>query len=292
MVRIRAALALALALCGAAAACGESRERQPVRLAVSLPAEAAALERPLTAALAAALAESATFAPEEAAGTPVRGEASLALEGPEGAWVVRVTVEVPTELRPHFVASTISAVATVGPGTREPNDAGLRAATQRAIAGLEAQCRLARDDLGGLDTLLASGEPLQILVAVRYISDRQASALADRLLPLLRDDDPRVRVAVLDALGTVGTPDHAAGIVREAHRLDPGATREAYRALARLGGLDAIGFLRFAAANEDDPELRAEAERALSSALAGRSASAAGGSRGVDLPKVARGHRQ
>lgn len=292
MVRIRAALALALAVSGTVAACGESHGRYPVELAVAVAGEVAGLEHAMTAALDAVLTESAIFAPDRAAGPGIRGEASLTREGPDDAWVVRVGVEVPPDLRPHFVVPAITAAATAGTGASRPTDDVLLAATRRAVGGLEAQCRLARGDLAGLDRLLDSGEPQQILVALRYISDRHARDQANRVLPLLRSDDPRVRTAALEALGTVGTWDHAAAIVHEAHRLDPGATREAYRALARLGGPDAVGFLRFAAANEDDPELRGEAERALSSALAGKSASAAEGPRGVDLSKIARGHRQ
>ena len=68
--------------------------------------------------------------------------------------------------------------------------------------------------------------------------------------------------------------------------------REGYATLAVLAGPDAVGFLRFAAANEDDLELQREAERALSAALAGSGERVPSRSHGVDLPRVARGHRQ
>jgi len=289
MIRLRAALAFVLF----AAACGESDGgRYPVRLSLSLPDEAAELELPVSAALQAALADSAIFAPERQAGGMVHGEAVLSRDAPEAPWLLHVGVGVPDELRSQFAVSAITASASAGTDAFRPSSEALTEAARRAIAGLEAQCRLARGDAGGLEVLLASDEPSQLLVAVRYVGDREAREHATRLLPLLRNEDTRVRVAVLDVLGSVGTRDHAAAIVREAHRLDPGSTREAYRALARLGGADAVGFLRFAAANEDDPELRAEAERALSSALSGKPPSAAEGPRGVDLPKLARGHRQ
>lgn len=287
MTGVHAALALILL----ASACGDPDGRHPVDLALLLPGDAPELETKVRSALQAALTESAIFAPDGAPGAKIRGEASVAHERPEEGWVVRVQVEVPEELRAFFVAPTIQAAATAGAGDLPESDV-LVAATRRAVAGLEAQCRLARGDIGGIEVLLGSGEPLQILIAVRYIGDREASEQATRLLPLLRSEDARVRLAVLNVLGAVGTGDHAAAIVREAHRLDPGATGEAYRALARLGGDDAVGFLRFAAANEDDPELRAEAERALTAALAGKPRTAAEGPRGVDLPKLARGHRQ
>ncbi|MCY0985621.1 HEAT repeat domain-containing protein [Nannocystis pusilla] len=289
MIRLRAALALVLF----ASACGESDGgRYPVRLSLALPGEAADLESPVSEALQVALRDSAIFAPDGASGSTVHGEATLTREAAEAPWILHVGMAVPDDLRSKFAVSAITSSASAGTDAFRPSPEALAEAARRAITGLEAQCRLARGDASGLEVLLSSGEPSQILVALRYVSDREAREHAGRLLPLLRSEDTRVRMAVLDVLGTVGTFDHAAAIVREVHRLDPGATREAYRALARLGGTDAVGFLRFAAANEDDPELRAEAERALSSALSGKPPSAAEVPRGVDLPKLARGHRQ
>ncbi|MDC0720042.1 HEAT repeat domain-containing protein [Nannocystis bainbridge] len=289
MIRLRAALALVLL----AAACGDSDGgRYPVRLSLALPSEAVDLEGAVSEALQAALRDSAIFAPDDATGSTVHGEASLTREAPEAPWVLHVGMAVPADLRSKFAVSAITTSASAGKDAFRPSMTALVDAARRAITGLEAQCRLARGDASGLEVLLASGEPSQLLVALRYVGDREAREHAGQLLPLLRSEDARVRVAALDVLGMVGTRDHAAAIVREAHRLDPEATREAYRALARLGGADAVGFLRFAAANEDDPELRAEAERALSSALSGKPPSAAEVPRGVDLPKLARGHRQ
>jgi hypothetical protein len=288
MTRLRAALAFVLlvAACG-----GADGGRYPLRLSLLLPDEAAELEGSISAALQAALTDSAVFAPDGSPGAVVRGEAALMRPSPGEPWTLHVGIAVPDDLRPQFAVPAITAAAAAGKGPTRPSPEALAAAVERAVAGLEAQCRLARGDIGGLEVLLDSGEPAQILVGLRYVADREAREHATRLLPLLRHDDPRVRMAALDVLGQVGTQDHAAAIVREAHRLDPGATREAYRALARLGGADAVGFLRFAAANEDEPELRGEAERALTSALTGVPPSVAEGPRGVDLPKLARGHR-
>lgn len=264
--------------------CGEQAERYPVQV----EALGGAAEVEVARALRAAFAESELFAPEGR--SALQAGAVLVQEGE--AWLVRVEVEVPPALQRAFAVHTIAAAATAGTGAAPPAEQELLRATREAVRGLEAQCRLARGDAAAFATLLASDEPEQLLVAARYVRDREDRTLVERLIPLLRHADPRVRIEALDVIGALGTNEHAAAIVREVRLLDPGAAREAYRALARLGGPDAIGFLRFAADNEDDASLRAEAERALSSALAGRGASVADGLRGVDLPKVARGHRQ
>lgn len=265
-------------------ACGEPGVRHPVRVEVG----GGFAEDAMAAALQTALAASEQFAPDSRAGA-LRARGALIQEG--DAWLVRVEVEVPEDLRGNFAVHTLGASATAGAGS-PPTAEALDRATGRAVRGIEAQCRLARGDRTAFAELLGSEEPEQLRVALRYVRDREERALVTTLLPLLDHTDIRVRIEALDVIGALGTSEDAAAIVRAVRLLDPGATREAYRALARLGGPDAIGFLRFAAANEDDASLRVEAERALSSALAGGAPSVAAAPRGVDLSKVARGHRQ
>lgn len=273
----------ALVLLGLAG-CGERPERHPVHVEVLGGVAVPEVDGALTAAFAG----SELFALDARSGALMAGGV-LVQEGP--TWVVRVEIEVPPDLQKSFAVHTIGAAATAGTGAM-PTPEALHQATARAVRGLEAQCRLARGDVAAFAELLASDEPEQLLVALRYVRDREDRARLEPILPLLRHADPRVRIEALDVIGALGSDEHAAAIVREVRLLDPGAAREAYRALSRLGGPDAIGFLRFAADNEDDASLRVEAERALSSALAGRGASVADAPRGVDLPKIARGHRQ
>lgn len=276
---------------GVTAGCGAEGPRYPVRIGELFQGEGPALESALRAALESAFASSPTFAPGNRAGA-LRAQASILREGPQDRWVLRVELDVPADLRARFAVATITGAASAGTGLLPPGQAELSQAAEKALAGLEAQCQLARGDEAGFETLIGSAEPEQVLVALRYVRDRQASQKADRLVGLLRHADPRIRIAALDVLAAVGDAAHAAAIVRAVHLLDPQATREAYRALARLGGADAVGFLRFAAANEDDATLRDEAERALSSALSDPGTSAADAAHGVDLPRLARGHRQ
>lgn len=274
---------LAALLISGLAACGEPTARHPVRVETL----GGFAEEEVTRALAAAFSASDQFALDSRTGA-LRARAALSQEG--AAWVVRVEVEVPPDLQPRFAVRTLGTAAALGDA--EPTAEAIGRATGRAVQGIEAQLRLARGDAAAFAELLGSGEPEQLRVALRYVRDREERGLVAPLLPLLGHPDPRVRIEALDVIGALGTTEHAAAIVREVRLLDPGATREAYRALARLGGSDAIGFLRFAAANEDDASLRVEAERALSSALTGGGPSVAEPPRGVDLQKVARGHRQ
>lgn len=265
--------------------------RTPVRVGDLFQGEGEGLATELRTALTSELAASPRFTWTERPGA-LRAEASLLREGAEERWVLRVELEVPPELRRGFAVSTITGAARAGTGPDTPGPAALREAAARALRRLEAQCQLAAGDLAGLEALLTAEEPEQVLVGLRFVRDRHEVALADRLVPLLRNADPRVRIATLDVLAGVGAPDHAAAIIRSLELHDRQGTREAYRALGQLGGAESVGFLQFAAANEDDPALRVEAERALSSALAAEESRARAGEGRVDLPKLARGHRQ
>lgn len=290
MLRLIAALALSpllLAGCGA-----DDSGRRPVRLDAVLSRDSAAEAR-LDAALRAALEQSTWFSPRSLElGGALRAGALLEREEASGRWVLHLDLEVPPDLRPRFAATSISSATAVAAEDGAPSLEALAGAAARAVFGLEAQCRLASGELRALDDLLASDDPEHLLLALRWVRDRADAARADAVATLLGHRDSRVSLAAVEVLGEVGGPDHAGAVVRRVQLMDPRATREAYRALAQLGGPDAVGFLGFAAANEDDPELRREAERALSAAMSGRRPGPAEVARGVDLPKVARGHRQ
>lgn len=265
--------------------------RTPVRVGELFQGEGPALEAGLREALTSGLAASPRFTWSDRPGA-LRAEASLLQEGVEERWVLRVELEVPPELRRGFAVTTITGAASAGAGPDAPGPAALREAAGRALRRIEAQCQLAAGDLAGLEALLTAEEPEQVLVGLRFIRDRHEVALADRVVPLLRHADARVRIAALDVLAGVGAPDHAAAVIRSLELHERQGTREAYRALGQLGGAEAVGFLQFAAANEDDPALRVEAERALSSAFEAEETRARTGEGRVDLPKLARGHRQ
>lgn len=63
---------------------------------------------------------------------------------------------------------------------------------------------------------------------------REVGMAADRLVPLLDDEVPRVRAAATTALGAVGEHEHVEAVQDAADDPDPTVARAAERALARL----------------------------------------------------------
>ena len=220
---------------------------------------------------------------------PGRGEAPrvAALVAP-AALFLHVELEVPATLRKQFDVPAISARAKL-PDT-EPTPAELEAAAREALEVLGLRLALARGEPEAAALLLRSEDPELVLLALEWTRDHPSSLLADAVAGQVDSDDLRVIRLALEVLAEIGEARHASVVVRRVER-SSALAREGYRTLAVLGGPDAIGFLRFAAANEDQSELRGEAERALDSALAGSGERVASRPHGVDLPRVARGHR-
>ena len=74
-------------------------------------------------------------------------------------------------------------------------------------------------------------------LAAKVVGDRELGEAAERLVALLGDDTPRVRVAAVRALGQIGEGEHGAAIKALASDPDPtvaAAARSAVTALARL----------------------------------------------------------
>ena len=198
-------------------------------------------------------------------------------------------LEVPAALRRHFDVPAITARARLdGP---VPSAAGLRSAATAALEVLALRFALARGDAEAAALLLRSEDPELVLLALEWTRDHPAPLLADAVALQVGNPNLQVVRLALEVLALIGEGRHASAVVRRVER-SPALAREGYATLAVLAGPDAVGFLRFAAANEDDLELQREAERALSAALAGSGERVPSRSHGVDLPRVARGHRQ
>jgi len=204
------------------------------------------------------------------------------------ALFLHVELEVPARLRSQFDVPTITAQAEL-PGAAV-SDAALANAAGAALAVLELRLDLAAGKTEAAVALLRADDPELRLLALEWVRDHPGAALADAVADQLEFEAPQVVMLALEVLVVVGDERHASAVVRRAER-SPGLAREAYRALAALGGPDAVGFLRFATDNEDEPGLREEAERALATALLGPGERVAARPLGVDLPRVARGHR-
>lgn len=200
-----------------------------------------------------------------------------------------VELEVPAALRRQFDVPAITARAQLdGP---VPSEAGLRAAAGAALEVLALRFALAGGDAEAAALLLRSEDPELVLLALEWTRDHPNPLLADAVALQVGHADLQVVKLALEVLAQIGEGRHASAVVRRVERW-PALAREGYATLAVLGGPDAVGFLRFAAANEDDLELQREAERALNAALAGTGERVPTRPHGVDLPRVARGHRQ
>jgi hypothetical protein len=204
------------------------------------------------------------------------------------ALFLHIELEVPATLRSQFDVATITAQALLPGGVM--SGSALTAAAGLAVEVLELRLELAAGRTEAAAALLRVPDPEVRLLALEWVRDHPGAGFADAVAEQLEVESPEVVVLALEVLAVVGDERHAGAVVRRAER-SPGLAREAYRALAALGGPDAVGFLRFATDNEDEPGLRAEAERALATALLGPGERVAARSLGVDLPRVARGHR-
>lgn len=198
-------------------------------------------------------------------------------------------LEVPAALRRQFDVPAITARARLdGP---VPSEAGLKLAATGVLGVLALRFALARGDAEAAMRLLRSEDPELVLLALEWTRDHPSLLLADVVAAQVANPELRVVRLALEVLAQIGDARHASAVVRRVER-SPALAREGYATLAVLGGPDAVGFLRFAAANEDDLEQQRQAERALSAALAGTGERVPPRLHGVDLPRVARGHRQ
>lgn len=268
---------LALWALGLSLACGGDA----TRYTVDIDRVVAPDEGSLRAALATAVGSSDEFAVgRTAASLPLH---SSLVQGEDGVRRVFVELAVPTDLDKQFDVKAIRASA--------PVTTSIEAAAGSAVRTLALRLRLARGHTDAAIGLLGSDDPDTILLALEWTRDHPSATLADAVAARLEHDEPEVVLLALDVLALVGEPRHASAVIRRVERW-PGLAREAYRTLGALGGTDAIGFLQFAAANEDDAALQTEAERALAAALDGGAERVAVRPHGVDLPRMARGHRQ
>lgn len=203
---------------------------------------------------------------------------------------LQAQIEVPAELR-GALGPVIHATVLL---EREDPDAStldddVIAAAGRAFAVLETRFALARGDHEAVRSLLDADDPELVVLALEWIRKHAPADFSRDVAELLGHDDERVTALAVECLGYAADPGYARLIIHHARPMQRTHTREVYRALARLRGPEALGYLRFAAANEDDEALREEAERSLRHALTGIPAESAASR--VAAQRLARGHR-
>ncbi len=205
--------------------------------------------------------------------------------------MVRLIVEVPESLAGELGPDGLDVTVLLERAAGEADLAyDLQLATDRITTILQARIDLARGTEGTVARLLGSPDPDQVLLALEWILGHpqhpQARAVSEQVAGLLEHDDDRVVLLAIDCIGEIGGPEHVAALLARIPVADTPQVNRAYDALARLGGPEAEGFLKFAARNEDEPIRRAAAERALQSV---EESAMVGPRRGLRLPN--RGHR-
>ncbi len=205
--------------------------------------------------------------------------------------MVRLIVEVPESLAGELGPDGLDVTVLLERAAGEADLAyDLQLATDRITTILQARIDLARRTEGTVARLLGSPDPDQVLLALEWIlrhpQHLQARAVSEQVAGLLEHDDDRVVLLAIDCIGEIGGPEHVAALLARIPVADTPQVNRAYDALARLGGPEAEGFLKFAARNEDEPIRRAAAERALQSV---EESAMVGPRRGLRLPN--RGHR-
>jgi len=210
-----------------------------------------------------------------------------ALAAADGVPVLRVEVDVdpPVEAR---LATELSATVELAraEGTIEMQR-DLPVALERAVAVLDAHITLARGGAEHRAVLLADPDEEIVLLGLDWVEAHRARELADAVAALADHPSERVALRAVECIGVVGGPEHARILVRRPRVGDAAHANRLYETLANLGGDHAIGFLEFAARNEEDPDLAKLAQRALARI---RAAPLQGGDT-RDAEAAARGHR-
>ena len=140
-------------------------------------------------------------------------------------------------------------------------DVGL--AIDLAVSVLDARIALARGETERVEALLGADDPELVVLALEWIRENRRAEFADQVASIVAEADKRVAAAAIETLGAVGGPHHVPVILGHLDLADPGHAYRAYDALGNLGGSEAQAFLRFAVRNEEEPDRRRAAKRAL-----------------------------
>jgi hypothetical protein len=169
----------------------------------------------------------------------------------------------------------------VGPRPRETGRAqaalsvgGPQGAWREALAG--ADLRAAQKSTEALVRDLSDGDPRARGRALRALAARGASGTARAVAERVRDPDPIVARAAVDALATFKDPASALPLIEAAQAGDTGTTLRLIPVLAEIGGADVEGYLLTLRSGHADPAVRQAAAKALSRARGGRALPRAG----------------
>lgn len=205
---------------------------------------------------------------------------------------LELRVEAPAELKKTLGNAPLSASILLERDEQAPEvDAveDLELALNLAVEVLEARVSLAGGDRRAIAALLSADDPELLVLVLEWLRDHgERGQSGDEVATLLLHADDRVALLAIEALGTVGDAEHVHALLDAVRLADSANALRTYDALAQLGGAEALRFLEFAAANEDDLEQRSAAKKALA-----RLRESPGGSRQSLRPHSTRtlGHR-
>jgi hypothetical protein len=181
--------------------------------------------------------------------------------------LVRLAIETPKDLVDELGDEGLDATVLLERSSGEV-DLGddLQLAADRLARILQARIDLARRAPGAVVALLEDPDPQLITIGLAWVRDHRDEApgdLPDRVAELINHPDADVRLLAIETIGAIGGPEHAAVLLDRIELNDANQVARTYEALAQLGGSEARTFLEFAVRNEDEPERRDAAERAL-----------------------------
>jgi hypothetical protein len=139
----------------------------------------------------------------------------------------------------------------------------LRIALGEAAKALALDVRASQKSTEALVADLSEGDPRARERAVRALAARGARGAIKPLAERVRDPDPVVSGAAVEALAALRDPSSAVALIEAAQAGDAGATLRLLPVLVEIGGPDVEGYLLTLASGHADRAVRRAAEEAL-----------------------------
>lgn len=281
----RAALYVGLAALAASLACGRGPRLPPVRsvevrsteLAAGLAA--AGIGASATVVAAKGALRGAGLPLDERASDGYRATVEVVAFGvvpPRGGAPAVAEVVLELSLAPPGAAGSELKRTGVGRAVLTPTSAqeawlgALRSAATDAAVPLALDLRAAGKDADALVADLADGDPRARERAVRQLAARGVRSAVRKIEPLVRDPEPAVVRAAVDALAAFRDPASAVVLIEAAQAGDVATTLRLLPILVELGGPDVEGYLLTLESGHGDRAVREAAGEGLGRLRAAR----------------------
>jgi hypothetical protein len=185
-------------------------------------------------------------------GAPVAAEAVVELELAQ-SWAAGPTQREAARAR----------VPLTGGATPAPWVEALRRAAKDAAAALALDLRASQRETGALVRDLAGADPRERERAIRALATRGARGAARAIAERVRDPEPAVARAAIEALTAFKEPSSALALIEAAQAGDPVTTLRLIPVLAEIGGDDVEGYLLTLRSGHPDRAVRKAAAEGL-----------------------------